>query len=377
MAAPALIQRLLARELARLPAGEKVQPSGRQGPSPIGRFVAAATSATSASPRRATAPSCRAQAVLFRVNLGAKDHADPRWLLPLICRRGGVTRRDVGAIRVGPHETTFEISGEAALEFADAAAESDPRAPHVFVERADGPARTPTRESAQEAAPKRREAPAPHAPAQPPKSRDVLPPRAPEQTAKEQPAKSRDVLPPPAPEKPAKEHSAKEHPPREQSAKEHPPKEQSAKEHPPKEHLPKEHLPKEHLPKEHLPKEHPAKPRQQLAPHAPGQTPKSREGFAPLRPRTGKPGVGFAPGRTEEPARRRDGLTPYRPARDKRPANFQTQPDADLKPREHARPGAEVKPEPHGKSQAYGRTETHAKPAQEKPAFGKPAYGKP
>ena len=44
----------------------------------------------------------RARASRFRVNLGAKDRADPRWLLPLICRRGGVTRREVGAIRIGP-----------------------------------------------------------------------------------------------------------------------------------------------------------------------------------------------------------------------------------------------------------------------------------
>jgi ATP-dependent RNA helicase DeaD len=127
-----LLRRLLARELARLPGGEAIQPvaapSGRdEGPPP---------------------PRNRAElsrgAVLFRVNLGAKDNADPRWLLPLICRRGGVTRRDVGAIRIGPRETTFEISGRAALEFADAAAESDPRAPHVLVERADAPSRGPS-----------------------------------------------------------------------------------------------------------------------------------------------------------------------------------------------------------------------------------------
>jgi hypothetical protein len=73
--------------------------------------------------------------VLFRINMGARDKADPKWMLPLICRRGNVTRREVGAIRIGPVETIFEISDEAALDFGRAAAETDPRAPHVRVER--------------------------------------------------------------------------------------------------------------------------------------------------------------------------------------------------------------------------------------------------
>ena len=42
--------------------------------------------------------------VVFRVNIGGNDNADPRWLLPLICRRGGVTRREVGAIRIAPRK---------------------------------------------------------------------------------------------------------------------------------------------------------------------------------------------------------------------------------------------------------------------------------
>ena len=72
---------------------------------------------------------------LFRINIGARDKADPRWLLPLICRRGNVTRREVGAIRIGPSETTFEIAGEAADAYAQASSETDPRAPHVRISR--------------------------------------------------------------------------------------------------------------------------------------------------------------------------------------------------------------------------------------------------
>ncbi len=94
--------------------------------------------AASRAPRRRSPGDISRDGVMFRVNLGGKDQADPRWLLPLICRRGGVTRREVGAIRIGPQETVFEIAGDAAADFALAASQTDPRAPHVRVERLDG-----------------------------------------------------------------------------------------------------------------------------------------------------------------------------------------------------------------------------------------------
>ncbi len=56
----------------------------------------------------------------FRLNLGRKQNADPRWLLPMICRRGGVQKQDIGAIRIFDRETKFEVRGAAARRFADA-----------------------------------------------------------------------------------------------------------------------------------------------------------------------------------------------------------------------------------------------------------------
>jgi ATP-dependent RNA helicase DeaD len=130
-----LALRLLARELTRLPVGERIQPI----PIP----AATPDRHPQTGPRRARADFAR-EGTLFRINIGAKDRADPRWLLPLICRRGGVTRRDVGAIRIGPHETTFEIAGDAAADFALASSATDPRAPHVQIARANAPrAHTP------------------------------------------------------------------------------------------------------------------------------------------------------------------------------------------------------------------------------------------
>ncbi len=36
----------------------------------------------------------------FRINIGRNRNADPRWLLPLICRAGGVSKSEIGVIRV-------------------------------------------------------------------------------------------------------------------------------------------------------------------------------------------------------------------------------------------------------------------------------------
>jgi ATP-dependent RNA helicase DeaD len=130
-----LARKLLERELARLPAGEKLLPVALPSAGGDRGFGRGAPERPS---RHGTPGDFAREGVRFRVNLGGKDQADPRWLLPLICRRGGVTRREVGAIRIGPHETIFEIAGDAAADYALAAAETDPRAPHVRVERIDG-----------------------------------------------------------------------------------------------------------------------------------------------------------------------------------------------------------------------------------------------
>ncbi|MFW2828882.1 DEAD/DEAH box helicase [Sphingomonas sp. ID0503] len=58
--------------------------------------------------------------VWFKINVGRRQNADPRWLLPLLCRRGHITKRDVGAIRIEAEQTLFEIPRQAAARFADA-----------------------------------------------------------------------------------------------------------------------------------------------------------------------------------------------------------------------------------------------------------------
>ena len=86
----------------------------------------------------------------FSLNAGRAQKADPKWLLPLICRMGGVEKADVGAIRIMDTETRFEISQALADTFiaAVAAAGQD----EVRVERSGPPPAAPRRDTA---APKR------------------------------------------------------------------------------------------------------------------------------------------------------------------------------------------------------------------------------
>ena len=71
--------------------------------------------------------------VWFRMDIGRRQNADPRWLLPLICRRGHITRNEIGAIRIGTNETHFQVPRAVAGKFAAALARTAATA-----EEADG-----------------------------------------------------------------------------------------------------------------------------------------------------------------------------------------------------------------------------------------------
>jgi ATP-dependent RNA helicase DeaD len=72
--------------------------------------------------------------VWFRMNVGRNRNADPRWLLPLICRRGHVTKREIGGIRILDRETKFEIARDAAGRFASAVRRRDDMDPEIRIE---------------------------------------------------------------------------------------------------------------------------------------------------------------------------------------------------------------------------------------------------
>ena len=54
------------------------------------------------------------------MNAGRRHNADPRWLLPLICRHGHVGRNDIGAIRIAANESYFEVTQRATPGFIKA-----------------------------------------------------------------------------------------------------------------------------------------------------------------------------------------------------------------------------------------------------------------
>ena len=96
----------LARLLrARLPQAEEVADPG----------VGPDFSAPAKGPRAGKAP--LPGAVWFRLDIGRNKNADPKWMLPMLCRNGGVTRADIGAIRIFPQDSKVEIAGEVAEAF--------------------------------------------------------------------------------------------------------------------------------------------------------------------------------------------------------------------------------------------------------------------
>lgn len=98
---------------SRLPSPEEVADPGP------GREPRAARDDRSAHPREKGGRRGPAgEQVWFRLDIGHKNRADPRWLLPMLCRRGQIGREYIGAIRIFERETKFEVAREVAETFA-------------------------------------------------------------------------------------------------------------------------------------------------------------------------------------------------------------------------------------------------------------------
>jgi len=81
----------------------------------------------------------------FRASVGRKNNADPKWLIPLLCRLGGITKQEIGAIRIFDRETKFEILAPAAERFTASvrAAENNDLIVEQTTPPGAGPARDP------------------------------------------------------------------------------------------------------------------------------------------------------------------------------------------------------------------------------------------
>ncbi|WP_431470728.1 DEAD/DEAH box helicase [Sphingosinithalassobacter sp. LHW66-3] len=80
--------------------------------------------------------------VWFRADVGRRQNADPRWILPLLCRRGHITRNEVGAIRIAANETYFQVPRAIAGKFTAAlarTAQSEGDEESVHIEPSEAP----------------------------------------------------------------------------------------------------------------------------------------------------------------------------------------------------------------------------------------------
>ena len=72
--------------------------------------------------------------VWFTVNVGRSKNADPKWLIPFLCRRGDVTKRSIGKIQILARETRVEIAPNDANHFATAIRRPDTKDKHLHIE---------------------------------------------------------------------------------------------------------------------------------------------------------------------------------------------------------------------------------------------------
>ncbi len=73
----------------------------------------------------------REDMVWFRISIGREHNADPRWLLPLICRAGDVTKSEIGVIRIFDRDSRFQIAQDHAERFAASVKASPQKQGHI------------------------------------------------------------------------------------------------------------------------------------------------------------------------------------------------------------------------------------------------------
>ncbi|WP_417497096.1 DEAD/DEAH box helicase [Maricaulis sp.] len=81
--------------------------------------------------------------VWYRLTAGRKHRAEPRWILPLICRLGHITKREIGAIQIGEEESRFEILASESDRFMDAVQKAGGGEKSIRITRDEGGADAP------------------------------------------------------------------------------------------------------------------------------------------------------------------------------------------------------------------------------------------
>ncbi|MEO0606799.1 MAG: DEAD/DEAH box helicase [Pseudomonadota bacterium] len=75
----------------------------------------------------------------IKLGVGRKKNADPKWLIPMLCKSGGFSRNSIGAIRIDADATYVELKPSAAEQLLDAAGERQIIDKSIWVGRSDEP----------------------------------------------------------------------------------------------------------------------------------------------------------------------------------------------------------------------------------------------
>ena len=77
--------------------------------------------------------------VWFRLSVGRNQSAEPRWLLPMLCRVGHITKNEIGAIRVQDDETHVELAPGCVERFLEGVGPGYKVEKTIALARMDGP----------------------------------------------------------------------------------------------------------------------------------------------------------------------------------------------------------------------------------------------
>ncbi|MBC7769727.1 MAG: DEAD/DEAH box helicase [Phycisphaerales bacterium] len=71
------------------------------------------------------------------LSVGRSKQAEPRWLIPMLCKAGGITKRQIGSIRIEQHETHVEIDAASVDAFIARIGEGGRLEKSIHVKRID------------------------------------------------------------------------------------------------------------------------------------------------------------------------------------------------------------------------------------------------
>jgi len=76
--------------------------------------------------------------IWFAISAGRRQNAEPRWLIPMLCRVGKITKNEIGAIRMQQEETHIQIAADAADGFLAAIGPERELQNGIFLRPLDG-----------------------------------------------------------------------------------------------------------------------------------------------------------------------------------------------------------------------------------------------